>query len=109
MHRLAIALAALTVAACTAQARSTQDFLDACAKDEAACAREIHAARRALEQGPRERLRFCMPPGMSDEALVFEVTYWISEQSPSWDRKESAESIAAALVALYSCDRMKTP
>lgn len=96
---------ALLLTACSAQARSTEAFLDMCQANETACANEIRAARRALEQGPRERMRFCMPPGMSDETMVFEVTYWISEQQPSWDRKEAAESIAAALVALYACDR----
>jgi hypothetical protein len=104
MRKTALALLALAVTAGTAEARSTANFLDMCAADEVACAKEIKDARRALEHGPRERLRFCMPAGMTDEGLVFEVTYWISEQSPAMDRKEAAESIAAALVALYSCD-----
>jgi hypothetical protein len=105
MRTLALALAAFAVTAITAHARSTQDFLDACATDETSCAREIKDARRALEQGPRERIRFCLPAGLTDEGLVGEITSWISEQSPALDRKEAAESIAAALVALYSCDR----
>ncbi|MBP6013812.1 MAG: hypothetical protein KBA31_16410 [Alphaproteobacteria bacterium] len=108
MRKTTLALIALAVAAGTAQARSTQAFLDMCASDEVACAREIKDARRALEQGPRERLRICIPPGMSDDGLVGEVTHWISERSPELDREEAAESIAAALVALYSCDRPRS-
>lgn len=105
MRSTYVALALLLATAFAAQARSTQDFLEMCQTDEAACLREIQHAKRALEQGPRERMRFCTPPAMQDETMVFEVTYWIGEQTPSWDRKEAAESIAAALVALYSCDR----
>jgi hypothetical protein len=105
MRNIALALAAVAMTAGTAYAYSTDYFIDRCQSDRTWCAAEISKARRALEQGPRERMRFCIPTGMTDEGLVDEVVYWIGEQWPSWDRKEAAESIAAALVALYSCDR----
>ena len=65
----------------------------------------IKDARRAVEHGVEARKRLCIPQGISDEGLVGEVTYWIGEQVPSMDHKPEAESIAAALVALYGCDR----
>lgn len=84
---------------------TTRDFLDRCAQDESWCAREIGDARRAVERGVEARKKVCIPQGMSDETLVGEVTYWIGEQIPSMDRRPHAESIAAALVAVYGCDR----
>ena len=105
MRWIALALVALIATTNAASARSTRNFLDRCATDEARCADDIKAARRALEYGPDARKKLCMPAGMTDEGLVGEVTYWIGEQVPSLDHKEAAESIAAALVALYSCDR----
>ena len=108
MRKMVLALFALAVTAAAVQARTTQEFTDRCEIDEATCAKEIKDARRALEQGPRERMRICVPASLTDEDLVAEVTRWISEQSPALDRKEAAESIAAALVALYSCDRPRS-
>ena len=101
--RCALLALALLATPNLAHARTTGDFLDRCAMDEAWCAKEIGDARRALEA----RKKLCMPQGLSDEGLVGEVTYWIGEQIPSMDHKPHVESIAAALVALYSCDRPK--
>lgn len=108
MRWIALSLLALA-AALTAQAWSgtTRDFLDRCEQDEAWCAREISDARRAVERGVEARKKVCMPTGMSEETLVFEVTYWISEQIPSMDHRPHAESIAAAIVSIYGCDRPK--
>ena len=105
-----MALSLLAVAATTsahAWSGSTRDFLDRCERDQSWCAREIDEARRAVERGPEARKRTCIPPGMSEEGLVNEVTYWIGEQVPSMDYRPHAESIAAALVSLYACDRPK--
>jgi hypothetical protein len=84
---------------------TTRDFLDRCSDDEAWCLQQINEARRAIERGPDARKKICMPQGMSSETLVFEVTYWISEQVPSMDHRPHAESVAAALVSVYACDR----
>jgi len=100
-------LAALAVASAYAWSGSTRDFLYRCEQDEAWCAREISDARRAVERGVEARKKVCFPPGQSDEGLVFEVTYWIGEQIPSMDHRPHAESVAAALVSLYGCDRPK--
>ena len=97
-----IALVSLTG---IAEARTTREFLDNCAQDESWCASQIRAALRAQQQGVEARKKICMPSGISDEGLVGEVTYWISEQIPSMDHRPDAESIAAALIALYGCDR----
>jgi hypothetical protein len=86
---------------------TTGDFLDRCASDEAWCAREIREAQRAVERGPDARKKLCVPQAMTDEGLVGEVTYWIVEHVPPLDHRPHAESIAAALVALYACDRPK--
>ncbi len=86
---------------------STRDFLERCEQDEGWCSREIGEARRAVERGVEARKKICIPPGISDETLVSEVTYWIGEQVPSMDYRPHAESIAAALVAVYACDRPK--
>ena len=107
MRWIAIALASFVALTTMAWARSTRAFLDSCAMDESYCATEIKAARRAVEQGPEARKKLCIPQGISDEGLVGEVTYWITEQVPSMDSKPEGESIAAALVALYGCDRPK--
>jgi hypothetical protein len=108
MRWIALTLLA-TAAALPAYAWSgtTRDFLDRCEQDESWCAREIGEARRAVERGVEARKKICIPPGMSEETLVFEVTYWIGEQVPSMDHRPHAESIAAALVAVYACDRPK--
>lgn len=100
-------LAVIAMTAANAWSGSTRDFLDRCERDEAWCAREIGDARRAVERGPEARKRICIPPGITDEGLVSEVTYWIGEQVPSLDHRPHAESIAAALVSLYGCDRPK--
>ncbi len=100
-------LAVLTPASAHAWAGSTRDFLFRCEQDEAWCAREIGDARQAVERGVEARKKICIPSGMSNDALVFEVTYWIGEQIPSMDHRPHAESIAAALVAVYACDRPK--
>lgn len=108
MRWMALSLLAVTaVTSAYAWSGSTRDFLDRCERDEAWCAREIAEARRAIERGPEARKRICLPPGITDEGLVFEVTYWIGEQIPSMDHRPHAESIAAALVSLYGCDRPK--
>ena len=108
MRWIALTLLA-TVAALPAFAWSgtTRDFLERCEQDESWCTREIADARRAVERGVEARKKICVPPGMSDETLVSEVTYWIGEQVPSMDHRPHAESIAAALVAVYGCDRPK--
>jgi hypothetical protein len=97
----AIALAAITSAA---SARTTRAFLDRCSDDAAWCAKEIKDARRAVEQGVQARKKLCLPQGLSDEDLANAVTGWIAEQIPSLNHEPDAESIAAALVALYGCD-----
>lgn len=97
----AFALAAMTSAA---SARTTRAFVDRCANDEAWCAKEIRDARRAVEQGVQARKKICIPQGLTDETLALAVTNWIAEQIPSMDHEPDAESIAAALVALYGCD-----
>lgn len=108
MRWMALFLLSLAATASAyAYSGTTRDFLDRCAYDEAWCAREINEARRAMERGPEARKRLCIPTGLSDDGLVGEVTYWIGEQIPSMDHKPHAESIAAALVALYGCDRPK--
>ena len=107
MRRMALTLVALGLSAGSAYAGTTRDFLDRCATDDAWCATKIGEARRAVEQGVEARKKLCFPQGMSEEGLVGEVTYWITEQVPSMDYKPDAESIAAALVALYGCDRPK--
>jgi hypothetical protein len=101
-----IAVAAIAIATMTSAlfARTTGAFLDRCASDEAWCAKEIKDARLAVEKGVQARKKLCFPPGLTDEGLVGEVTYWIGEQIPSLDHEPDAESIAAALVALYGCD-----
>jgi hypothetical protein len=104
MRWIAIAAVALIAATSAASARTTRAFLDRCANDDAWCAKEIKDARRAVEQGIQARKKLCFPQGLSDEGLVGEVTYWIGEQIPSLDHEPDAESIAAALVALYGCD-----
>ena len=98
-------LAAATAASASAWSGSTRDFLERCESDEAWCATEIGQARRAVERGVEARKKICIPQGKSDEDLVGEVTYWIGEQVPSLDHKPHAESIAAAIVSLYGCDR----
>ena len=106
MKWIAIAAIAIAAIASTASAAgTTRAFLDRCASDEAWCAREIKDARRAIEQGVQARKKLCFPPDLADEGLVGEVTHWIVEQIPSMDHRPDAESIAAALVALYACDR----
>src|SRR4051812_36266907 len=104
MGRLLFMIAVLAASAGIAQARTTRDFLDHCASDDTWCAKEITDARRAVEKGPEARKKLCMPQGMSDDGLVGEVTYWITEQVPSMDHEPDGQSIAAALVALYGCD-----
>lgn len=98
-------LAAASAACSYAWSGTTRQFLDRCADDEAWCAGEIGDARRAIERGVEARKKVCFPVGLSDETLVFEVTYWISEQMPSMDHRPHAESVAAALISLYGCDR----
>lgn len=98
-------LAAFAAAGAYAWSGSTRDFLERCESDQAWCADEIGEARRAVERGVEARKKVCIPQGISDEGLIGEVTYWIGEQVPSMDMKPHAESIAAALVALYGCDR----
>ena len=106
MKRFALFLfAALTAASAHAWSGSTRDFLERCESDQAWCATEIGEARRAVARGVEARKKVCIPQGISDEGLVGEVTYWIGEQVPSMDMKPHAENIAAALVALYGCDR----
>jgi hypothetical protein len=100
---------ALSLAAGAAYAASTKDFLYRCSTDEAGCAAKIKRTKELLEHPPKggTSVRLCMPSGMSDEGLVGEVTYWIDEQMPSLDNKDEADSIAAALVSLYSCGGYK--
>jgi hypothetical protein len=50
-------------------------------------------------------MRLCVPATLSDDDLVAAVTGWIKRYEPPLDDEEEAESIAAALVALYACDR----
>jgi hypothetical protein len=103
-----IALSLLALAAVLpvhAWSGTTREFLDRCADDETWCRQQIGEALRAIERGPDARKKLCMPQGISDETLVFEVTYWISEQIPSMDHRPHAESVAAALVSVYACDR----
>ncbi|NOT41800.1 MAG: hypothetical protein HOP13_15060 [Alphaproteobacteria bacterium] len=108
MRLIALTLLALAaVPPAYAWSGTTRDFLDRCQQDEAWCAREISDARRAVERGVEARKKVCFPPGMSEETLVFEVTYWIGEQIPSMDHRPHAESVAAAIVSLYGCDRPK--
>jgi hypothetical protein len=98
-------LAAATVANANAWSGSTRDFLERCESDQAWCATEIGEARRAVERGVEARKKICIPQGTSDEDLTGPVTTWIAEQVPSLDYKPAAESIAAAIVSLYGCDR----
>lgn len=107
MRWIAIAAIALATMTSAASARTTRAFLDRCASDEAWCAKEIKDVRRAVEKGVQARKKLCFPPGLTDEGLVGEVTYWIGEQIPSIEHEPDAESIAAALVDLYACDRPK--
>ena len=110
MRWIAIALGvALSLMAGAASAGTTKDFLYRCSIDEAACAAKIKTVRRVLEQPPPGRIapKLCYPSGMSDEGLVGEVTYWIDEQVPSLDHKDEADSITAALMALYACSGIK--
>ena len=91
-----------------ASAATTKDFLFRCAQDERRCAAQIKEVARVIERPPpgqRAPVRICFPAGLSDEGLVGEVTYWIDSQMPSWDNKDEFDSIAAALTALYACDR----
>lgn len=103
-----LALAALLLAT-AASARTTKSFLDRCETDEAACLAKIKEVRRMLEVPPpgKTPVKICFPSGMSDEGLVFEVTYWIAEQYPPMDNKDENESISAALVSLYNCSGIK--
>jgi hypothetical protein len=106
MRWIALSLLALAaVLPAHAWSGTTRAFLDRCSDDEAWCLQQINEARRAVEYGPDARKKLCLPQGMSDETLVFEITYWISEQTPSMDHRPHAESIAAALVAVYGCSR----
>jgi hypothetical protein len=107
MRRLLLIAVAFVASVGSAEARTTREFLDRCADDEAWCAKEIKIAREAIEKGVMARKKLCMPQGLSDEGLVGEVTYWITEQVPSMDQRPDAESIGAALVALYGCDTAK--
>jgi hypothetical protein len=101
-------LAAASAACSHAWSGTTRQFLDRCQDDEAWCAGQIADARRAIERGVDARKKVCFPVGLSDETLVFEVTYWISEQIPSMDHRPHAESVAAALISLYGCDRPRS-
>lgn len=100
-----LAASITTAASAYAWSGSTRTFLDRCESDQSWCAREIGDARRAVERGVEARKKVCIPQGKSDEDLVGEVTSWIGEQVPAMDHKPHAESIAAALVSLYGCDR----
>jgi len=98
-------LAAAAAASANAWSGSTGDFLERCESDQSWCATEIGEARRAVERGVEARKKICIPQGTTDEDLVGAVTYWIGEQVPSLAHKPAAESIAAAIVSLYGCDR----
>lgn len=108
MRAIAIAVGLLlSFAADAALAATTKDFLYRCAQDERRCAARIKEVARVIERPPpgqRAPVRICFPPGLSDEGLVGEVTYWIDSQMPSWDNRDEFDSIAAALTALYACD-----
>lgn len=95
--------------ATTASARTTKEFLYRCETDEAACLTKIKEVRRLLEVPPpgKTPVKLCLPTGMDDETLVFEVTYWIGEQYPPMDNKDENESIGAALTSLYTCTGIK--
>lgn len=96
----------LSLAAAEAYAATTKDFLYRCSIDETRCAARIKEVARIIQNPPpgaRAPAQLCFPPGLSDEGLVGEVTYWIDEQVPSLDNKNEFDSIAAALTALYSC------
>ncbi len=109
MRTLIFVLLALIAVTGSAFARSTRDFMDACAADVAACAIEIKSVGNSLQEGPLiDREKLCYPPGMSDEGLVGEVTYWIDEQVPSLEQQDDVKSIGAALIALYACGQVKT-
>ncbi len=108
MRWIAVSLFALFAATqAHAWTGTTRAFLDRCEQDEAWCAHEIADARRAMERGVEAGKKICLPPDMSEETLVFEITYWIGEQFPSMDHRPHAESIAAALVAVYGCSGPK--
>jgi hypothetical protein len=104
MRWIAIAAIALAIMTGSASARTTRAFLDRCADDNAWCAKEIKDARRAVEQGIQARKKLCIPQGLSDDDIASAVTRWIDDQIPSLNHEPDAESIAAALVALYGCD-----
>lgn len=103
-----LGLCALLIAS-EASARTTKEFLYRCETDQAACATKIKEARRLVEVPPpgRAPTKLCLPAGMDDETLVFEVTYWIGEQFPPMDNKDENESLTAALTALYACNGIK--
>lgn len=106
---LALGLA-LSIMAFEASAATTKDFLYRCSQDETRCAARIKEVARIIQNPPpgqRAPAQLCFPPGMSDDGLVGEVTYWIGEQVPSLDNKNEFDSIAAALIALYSCGGVK--
>ncbi len=97
---------ALSVFVTPASAATTKDFLYRCAQDETRCATRIKEVARVIQNPPpgqRAPAQLCFPPGLSDEGLVGEVTYWIDEQVPPLDNQNEFDSIAAALDALYSC------
>jgi len=101
---------ALCLSASAASAATTKDFVYRCSVDSRGCATKIKEVRRVIETPPpgqRPPVRICFPPGLTDEGLADEVTYWIDEQVPSWDHKNEFDSIAAALTALYACDGIK--
>jgi hypothetical protein len=106
MRKTALAVA-LLLCAPIASAHTTKDFVFRCSQEQevAACAVKIKEVIRRLENPPPGRaiVKLCLPPDMSDEMLVAEVTYWIDEQGSRYDNRDEDESIAAALVALYSC------
>lgn len=95
--------------ATAASARTTKAFLDRCETDEAACLAKIKEVRRMLEVPPPGKApqKLCLPSGLSDEGFVFEVTYWIAEQYPPMDNRDENDSIATALISLYSCSGIK--
>jgi hypothetical protein len=100
----------LAVLANAASAATTKDFIYRCSTDEVGCAAKIKDVRRVIENPPpgqRAPARICFPPGLSDEGLANEVAMWIDEQVPAWDNRNEFDSIADALVALYSCDGVK--
>jgi hypothetical protein len=108
--RIAALGLALSMIAIDAHAASTKDFLYRCSQDETRCAARIKEVARVIQNPPpgqRAPAQLCFPPGMSDDGLVGEVTYWIGEQVPSLDNKDEFDSIAMALTALYSCGGIK--